>query len=189
MAEAKDNIVTHGLRGKLGDLIVFKRYGDRTIVSKIPDMSRVKKSGKQKAENNKFREAALYARSQMADPAAKAEYSAKIKGMQRAYNLAIADFYSPPEIKKVDVKEFFRSKKVLINAVDDFKVVRVSVEAYNVSGTMIEQGEAQELAEFIWEYKLLKDYNPDEHYKLTIIAWDKPGNTATLSMEVVDTTI
>lgn len=184
MAEAKDNIVTHGLRGKLGDLIVFKRYGDRTIVSKIPDMSRVKKSAKQKVENNKFREAALYARSQMADPVAKAEYTAKIKGMQRAYNLAIADFYNPPEIRKVDITNFFQNKKVIINAVDDFKVVRVSLEAYDANGTLIEAGEAQELAEFVWEYNFLKDYDTEDLYKLTVYAWDKPGNKATFSMDV-----
>lgn len=184
MAEAKDNIVTHGLRGKLGDLIVFKRYGDRTIVSKVPDMSRVKKSEKQKVENNKFREAALYARSQMADPVAKAEYAAKIKGMQRAYNLAIADFYTPPEIRKVDITEFFRNKKVIINAVDDFKVVRVSVEVYDANGNLMEEGEAYELAEFMWEYTFVKVYSTENLYKLKVYAWDKPGNEATFSIEV-----
>ncbi|NJK94258.1 MAG: hypothetical protein HC905_04345 [Bacteroidales bacterium] len=168
----------------MGDQIVFKRYGDRTIVSKMPDMSRVKKSVKQQAENNKFREAALYARTQMANPTSKAEYTTRIKGMQRAYNIAIADFYTPPEIKKVDTREFFKSKKLTINAVDDFKVVKVSVEIYDSNDTLIERGDALELAEFLWEYALTKEYKSEEPYKLAITAWDKPGNTAVFKTEI-----
>ena len=56
MAEVKNNIVTHGMSGSIGKQLVFKRYGNRTIVSAMPDMSKVVKSKKQKSENTKFRQ-------------------------------------------------------------------------------------------------------------------------------------
>ncbi len=92
MAEVKSNIITQGMSGAIGKQIVFKRYGNRTIVSAMPDMSKVVKSKKQKAENSKFSNAIAYARSQMADPVSKAEYKAKAQGMQKPHNIAIADF-------------------------------------------------------------------------------------------------
>lgn len=36
MAESKNNIVTHGLSGKVGDLLVFSQRNGKTIVSKAP---------------------------------------------------------------------------------------------------------------------------------------------------------
>jgi len=36
MAKNSRNIVTHGLSGKLGDLIVFRQKGDETIVAAKP---------------------------------------------------------------------------------------------------------------------------------------------------------
>jgi hypothetical protein len=36
MAKSKDNIITHGLSGKVGDIIVFSQRGNKTIVSKAP---------------------------------------------------------------------------------------------------------------------------------------------------------
>ncbi|SDF09761.1 hypothetical protein SAMN05421825_1031 [Epilithonimonas hungarica] len=33
MAESKNNIITHGLSGKVGDLIVFRQRSGDTIVS------------------------------------------------------------------------------------------------------------------------------------------------------------
>jgi len=36
MAESKNNIITHGLSGKVGDLIVFSQRNGKTFVSKAP---------------------------------------------------------------------------------------------------------------------------------------------------------
>jgi hypothetical protein len=37
MAKQKGNVVTYGLSGKIGDLLVFRQKDDQTIVSKIPE--------------------------------------------------------------------------------------------------------------------------------------------------------
>ena len=182
MAENRNNILTHGMSGKIANQLVFKQYGDRTIVSKVPDMSRVKRSPKQTAANNKFREATIYARAQMTDPVAKAAYKAKATGMQRPYNVAIADFYSAPEIKNVDIPGHFKGK-LTVHAIDDFSVVRVKVEIYTPDGALLEEGEASKLNEWYWEYKITGDYTGYPSLHCRISAWDKPGNMA--SKEVV----
>ncbi|MCP4599327.1 MAG: hypothetical protein GY847_02115, partial [Proteobacteria bacterium] len=55
MAKVKLNPVIEELRGQVGDL-VFKRYGDRVVISKKPDMSNVKPSAAQSAHRERFRQ-------------------------------------------------------------------------------------------------------------------------------------
>ena len=184
MAETKNNIVTRGLRGIIGKQIVFKQYGNRTIVSALPDMSRVVKSKKQKAENSKFSDAMAYARAQMADPISKTEYKAKAKGMQRAHNVAITDYYTSPQIKEVHIDRLETDRILLIHAIDDFKVVRVTAEIYDADGVLLEQGDASEKTEWIWSYLLTSNITLRPTIHLRILAYDKPGNTAVFELDV-----
>lgn len=185
MAEVKNNIVTQGFSGSIGKQLVFKHYGNRTIVSAMPDMSKVKKSKKQKVENAKFRDAISYARGQMADPLSKAEYKAKAKGMQKAHNVAIADFYNAPEIRKVETADISTTQMLTILAIDDFKVVDVSVEIYDVEGVLLEQGHAVEKMEWVWVYKISIPIDSLTKLRLLVAAFDKPGNKTTQEVEVI----
>ena len=36
MAKSNNNVITHGLSGKVGDIIVFSQRGGKTIISKAP---------------------------------------------------------------------------------------------------------------------------------------------------------
>jgi hypothetical protein len=54
-----ENILLRKLSGHLGRQIVFKQYGDKTVVSKYPDMSKRKLSAKQ-IRVNKIMEQANY---------------------------------------------------------------------------------------------------------------------------------
>ncbi|HEY4785122.1 MAG TPA: hypothetical protein VIH57_03695 [Bacteroidales bacterium] len=184
MAEVKQNIITQGMSGAIGKQVVFKRYGNRTIVSAMPDMSKVVKSKKQKAENSRFREAIIYARGQVADPVSKAEYKAKAKGMQKPHNVAIADFYHAPEIKKIDASNIRTAQSLTIHAVDDFKVVDVLVEIYDMDGILLEEGHAIEVREWCWSYKITKIMAYHQLHIL-VAAFDKPGNKCVQELEVV----
>jgi hypothetical protein len=184
MAESKNNIIVRGMSGSIGKQLVFKQYGDRTIVSAMPDMSRVVKSKKQKAENNKFREAIAYARSQMVDPVSKVEYKAKAKGLQKPHNVAIADFYNPPEIRKVDTTNIRETKTVTVHAIDDFKVTDVTVEVYDMDGVLLEQGHAVEISQWFWTYRIMGDISTFKGIRLLVAAFDKPGNKTTQEIEV-----
>ena len=71
MARA-DNYITDGIRGQVGKKLVFKRYKNKTIISKFPDMSRVKPSKAQKKKRTVFAKAVLYAQSILGNPKLKA---------------------------------------------------------------------------------------------------------------------
>jgi hypothetical protein len=178
MAQIKENIILKGLSGRVGKNLVFKHYGNKTVVSAYPDMSKVKLSAKQKKENERFRKAMAYARSQMSDPESKAAYKAKATGLQKPHNLAIADFYHPPDIGHVDVSisKANRADRIFIEASDDFLVLKIEVEITGVDGNQNEIGQAMQINEGKWLYVVQGVYSSANGLKITVRAWDKPGN-------------
>ena len=48
MARLAKNASLQGISGKLGNQLVFKQYGDKTVVTQYPDMSRVKPAASKK---------------------------------------------------------------------------------------------------------------------------------------------
>jgi len=67
MAISKSLFLRH-LSGQLGKQLVFKQYGEKTVVSKYPDMSKRKLSVKQKRINEEMKAANYNAKSILADP-------------------------------------------------------------------------------------------------------------------------
>ncbi|MDP4265149.1 MAG: hypothetical protein Q8941_21665 [Bacteroidota bacterium] len=62
-----ENLLLKKLSGHLGNQIVFKQYGDKTVVCKYPDMSKRKLSPKQQRVNEIMEEANDNARGILAD--------------------------------------------------------------------------------------------------------------------------
>ncbi|HSZ31987.1 MAG TPA: hypothetical protein VK772_01685 [Puia sp.] len=62
MAIVKGNSFVQNASGTIGKELVFKRYYDKTVVSKIPDMSNRVLSEKQIESNERLRMANLYAK-------------------------------------------------------------------------------------------------------------------------------
>ena len=93
MAISIDNLITAGMSGGLGGQVIFKNYRKRgkIVVSKKPDMSRVKSSENQLKEKSRFGDAVRYAQGIIRDPAKKAAY--KVKDGETVYNAAIKDYY------------------------------------------------------------------------------------------------
>lgn len=92
MARVKNNKLVEGISGQINKQLVFKVYGDKTIISRYPDMSKVKFSDDQKAEQNLFAEAVLYANSIIKDPEKKAAFKAIIEPGRKVYNAAISAY-------------------------------------------------------------------------------------------------
>ncbi len=179
MAESKNNIITHGLSGKIGDLIVFSQRDGKTYVSKAPKSKTVEDSPKQKAHKLKFQKASQYARSVINNPDLKQMYSAKAdtsKGMS-TYNLAMKDFFNAPEIQSIDLTAY-RGKKgdaIRIIAVDDFAVKAVTVKIENAEGNTVEEGNAVDSG-YEWIYTSTTNYANITGNKITITATDHPDN-------------
>ncbi len=107
MAKFKENVVTHGLSGKVGNMLQFSQRAGKTIVGKIPNRSGLIPTDKQEQVMEKFQEGAVYARTAMADPVTKALYEAATPDGQTAYNVALGDYCSSPKIKLVDVTGYY----------------------------------------------------------------------------------
>ncbi|OBW43167.1 hypothetical protein AB670_00359 [Chryseobacterium sp. MOF25P] len=179
MAESKNNIVTYGLSGKVGDLLVFSQTNGKTVVSKTPKERTGELSDKQKAHKLKFQKAVLYAKAVLNDPAKKELYDAKADnsiGMS-TYNVAVADLLNAPDIEEINLSGYTGNPGDIIKimATDDLGVVSVNVKIENEDGTFVEEGAAvNNGAE--WIYTATAS-NPDlAGDKITITASDTPAN-------------
>jgi predicted HTH transcriptional regulator len=74
MAKSKDNIVTKGMGGVIGDNL-FRTFKSGTYVGKRPDMSNVIPSKNQTKKRKQFAKAVEFAVSAMKDPAKSAAYT------------------------------------------------------------------------------------------------------------------
>ena len=92
MAQTKNNVLLHQLRGQIGKQLVVKRYGTKTVVTAYPDMSNVKPSKLQTNKRNLFAEAVAYAQGILHDPVKKAAYAKGLKKGQSVYHTAIKEF-------------------------------------------------------------------------------------------------
>lgn len=180
MAESKNNVVTHGLSGKI-DLLVFRQKNGKTVVSKAPKEKTSLTVGQQQV-NAKFQQAVIYAKAATADAALKAAYNEKTEAGQSAFNLAIADFFNAPNIQGVDVSNYTGQvgSKILINVTDDFKVTSVHVQINNSDGSLVEEGEAVQDANGItWVFTATQANASLAGDKIVVTATDNPGNDTT----------
>ena len=178
MAESKNNVVTHGLSGMVGGILVFRKHGDKTIVASVPSKRAGEPTERQKKQQERFQEATLYGQTALSDPTMKAEYKAAAQTGQTAFNVAVADYFNAPNIKDVDVSLYTGKSGdlITIKATDDFRVTSVSVAIYNEDGSEVEHGVAVQKNKVEWVYTATADNPSLSGDKIVITASDLPGN-------------
>jgi hypothetical protein len=92
MARAGKKSLLKDVRGAIGGEIVVKQYDHGIVISKYPDMSRVKRSKLQKKYQKDFKQAVAYAQSIIHDPVKKAAFQKKLKKGKRVYTAAIKEY-------------------------------------------------------------------------------------------------
>jgi hypothetical protein len=92
MARVPKKSILSKAKGRIGEEIVVKQYSYGTVITRYPDMSKVKKSVLQKKEQSLFKEAIKYAQSIIRDPKKKAEYSKKLPKGKSVYHAAIQEY-------------------------------------------------------------------------------------------------
>ena len=95
---AKDSI-PGDLQGSLGKEIVFKKYNDKIVVSKYPDMSGIKPSAKQVESRKRMKAATAYALSIFHNPQLRKKYEKKMKAGENGYHTAIKEWYKKNKVK------------------------------------------------------------------------------------------
>lgn len=91
MAESL-NPKLQGTRGAVGKQLVFKKYGDKTVITKYPDMKGIVPSEAQKENQSLFRKAIAYASSIHRDPQKNAEYQKMIPQGEDVYHYALKEY-------------------------------------------------------------------------------------------------
>lgn len=179
MAKVGKNIVTPGFRGKLGDIIVFRRRWGKTIVTTTPEKTAHELTAAQKKHRHLFQNAILYGKNAVADPIKNAAYKGEAKDGQSAYNVAVADFLNAPSFDEVDVSKYNGQpgSTIKILVTDDFKVIEVQVEIYNGDGVLVESGATIQPKDKVdWIYTATKANASTDGDKIVIKASDIPGN-------------
>lgn len=177
--ELKNNDLVKGSSGSIGDQLVYRQRGGKTIIAKRPKKKSTPDTPRQLEVQELFAEAVLYAKSVIDDAAKKAAYQAKVKANQSAYNLALSDFCKAPEISKYGISEYTGQigDQISIRAFDDFKVEWVRLIIKDSSDSTIEEGSAllsSNKADWIYTATVV---NPTvAGTKLIISAADMPGN-------------
>ena len=180
MATVKKNIVTQGLSGKLGNNIVFRNRGGKTIVAVTPEKKKRVYTEAQRKQTRKFRSAIVYGKQAIQDPTTKAVYEAQAKDGQSAFNIAVADYLNAPSIEELELGTYQGTKgsQFILPVVDDHQVTEVSVAMYNQAGALVEEGSAQQHENGVdWVYTTQKQNAKVKGSKLIIRASDLPGNT------------
>lgn len=76
---------------RAGDIII-KQYGDKTVVSKYPDMSNIVPSGSQLQKRSRFAEAVAYAKTINNSPILKADFLKRNGAVRSVYQGALKEF-------------------------------------------------------------------------------------------------
>ncbi|MFA6278354.1 MAG: hypothetical protein WC622_16525 [Pedobacter sp.] len=180
MAKSENNEVMFGARGQVGNLVVFKNYYGRTIISKVKT-KRDKEvfSEKQELTKERFKEAVIYAKGAVKDEILCDFYRPFEKGGCKIYNLAVADFCKPPEVKSIKLTNYDGNigDYLTIRVLDNFKVVGVAVTVKKPDGSVIESGPAVLAAnEADWIYTATVVNEDVGGTIINIKASDTPGN-------------
>jgi len=177
--EVINNDLVKGSSGRIGDQLVYRQRGEKTIIAKRPRPKNTPDTEAQIAVQERFFNAALYGKAVIADAVKKAVYQAKTTGYQTAYNLAVSDFCKSPEIKVCDADNYSGNpgEEIRIRATDDFKVESVRLEIKDSTNDSIEEGAAvlnDNGVDWIYTATTVNLFLPGT--KLIVSASDIPGN-------------
>ena len=93
MARITNKSVFNALSGRIGKELVIKQYGDKGVVSKYPDMSKVKPSKWQLEGRERIKEATAYALGILNDPYLKAAFEKNLKPGESVYHKAKKEYF------------------------------------------------------------------------------------------------
>lgn len=181
MGKVKENLLTKGFSGRIGDEIVFRQVGNRTLFAKRP-RKRTSIAPSQQAQRDFFSKAVVFAKTMLLDPLIRADYQnrAKLAGLASAYSAAVTDYLKAPKINSIDT-DYYKGAVgdiIWIIALDDFKLQSMTVTLQRADGSVIESGAAV-LQEGRWKY-IATQANAIAGTKVLVVATDRPGKQAQL---------
>ncbi|MBT1699016.1 hypothetical protein KK083_19130 [Fulvivirgaceae bacterium PWU4] len=139
----KNNPLTKGASGMLGDVIVFRQLRGKTIVANKPRRP-CSESAHQRENRLRFRAASTFAKRVLQDPDKKAYYVAKARKLKlpNAYTAAITDYMRKPAITAVKCKDVSHGRMTITAGKAGFSLASVTVTLMNAEGRAVGTGAA-----------------------------------------------
>ena len=156
MSVSRTNILTQGYHGKLGNQLVLRYFGGRSVMSNVADYSNRVWSQPQISNRYKFREAVRWAKYRLKDEKILRHYRKRAKGGQNAYNAAIADYMKNLRVKEVDSTGYtcHQGDTIRVMLKKKFGATSVRVNIIGNGGIILETGLATCTDNgFTWAYK------------------------------------
>jgi hypothetical protein len=175
MAKVSNNLLVRGLSGNLGNqFTVRSNKNGRTIVSAKNNFENNRThSPAQLAQQQAFREAVAYGQAMKGEEV----YITRANGGPRSpYNVAVADWFHRPQILEIDLSGWANGDggTIRVRAQDDVMVTGVQVAIKDETGTVLEEGEAQNAGALWWEYSTTQA--AANNMRVTVTATDLPGH-------------
>lgn len=177
--KSSNNFATEGLSGSYKQVVFSQRAGE-TVVGKRPKRKKGTKTAAQQNITTTFKKAVIYAKAILADAAMKAAYLLKARPGLSAFNIAIADFFTLPEIGEIDSSGYNgqAGNTLIAEVTDDFKVKSVKVRIQKDGGGLIEEGDASLLPDGLnWMYVSTVANGNVTGTTVSFIATDLPGHS------------
>lgn len=187
MANSDNSIITGKFRGSLGKELVFREWEGKTVVAKSPKARSGEPTTAQALILEKFQYAARYAKAitKSADQSLAQAYASAVRPRQNVYARAVEDFMTSPTVKIIDTRHFkgVAGDKIVVRAIDDFRVTGVQVAIFAPNGSLLETGDAvQNLTDIDWTFTATQANNLPVGSKIKAIATDIPGNEGMLEV-------
>jgi hypothetical protein len=189
MAHSNNSIITGKLQGTLGKELVFREWQGKTVVAKAPKGRKGEATPAQAETQERFLVATRYAKAVInrADKSMAEAYAAVLKPRQNVYSRALEDCMSPPVVKSITTRNYKGTvgDKIVVRAIDDFRVVSVRVEIYAADGTLLETGNGEPDENGIdFTYIATQANNLLAGSKIIAIATDVPKNEGILQVSL-----
>jgi len=142
----------------LGESVTMRKLNGRVVIKNRPRRKVVADpTEKQLVVFRKFKEAAQWAKKQIAKPDVDALYAARVTDkVKSAFLVAVTDYLTAPTVESIDASQYNGAIGDAITAkvVDDFMVTKVTVIITDPTGKILEQGQATQDPdmEFLWSY-------------------------------------
>lgn len=178
MATSKTNIITHGYHGKVGNQFVLRVRGSSSVICAKPDRSAVVPTQGQKDQTERFTAAVAYAREVLTDPELRAYYELRATKEVTAFNRAVADFLTVPEIKLIDAVDYTgqAGEGIRVVASSNIKVKTLEFAIRSADGTVLESGVCLfDAVNRNWVYTTTTQQTALAGLKLVATATDLPG--------------
>lgn len=96
----KNSFLIQCITGAIGKEFVIKHYGDKVVIAKYPDMTKIKPNARQVKQRNLFKEAVQYAKEVYWDQARRLAWQAKLPKSKSVFNHAIKHYMKMARDKK-----------------------------------------------------------------------------------------